>query len=145
MSKSSWRCPACGAKLVVRNLSHACGAFSVERFLEGKSARGVALFERFRAMVEAAGPCELAPAKTRVAFVREVRFASVNRVGATSIDVHFVLPRRIESPRIRRVEVIGRVFVHHIRLAGEADLDDELASWLRASRAEYGERAWLAR
>jgi hypothetical protein len=74
-----------------------------------------------------------------------VRFASVNRVADDAIDVHFVLPRRVESERIRRVEKVDRVYVHHLRLAAPADFDDELRAWLAASRAEYGEQAWLAR
>jgi hypothetical protein len=141
--KSLWVCPRCGAKLVAKNLSHACGAFSVDRFLEGKGARARTLFERFVACVAAAGTYELAPAKTRIAFQSRVRFASVNRVTDDAIDVHFVLPRRVESPRIRRVEQVGRVFVHHVRLAAAADFDDELRAWLAAARDEYGDRRWL--
>src|SRR5688572_6716999 len=41
-----WRCPKCGAKLITRNLSHACGEHSIEAFLKGKSERSRALFER---------------------------------------------------------------------------------------------------
>src|SRR5262252_10803678 len=99
-----WECPRCGVKLVARNLSHACGDHSVEKFLEGKTVVGRDLFRRFLALIVRCGPYELAPAKTRVAFMASVRFASVNRIGRDSIDVHFVLPRIIESPRLRRVE-----------------------------------------
>ncbi len=142
--KPLWSCPACGAKLVVRNLSHACGDYSAERFLAGKSEVGRALFERFRALVAACGPYELAPAKTRVAFMVRVRFASVNRVGDDYIDAHLVLPRRLASPRFRRVEAIGPCFVHHLRL-GAGDFDAELRRWIRAAYREYGERTLLRR
>jgi len=135
-----WHCPECGARLVTRNLSHACGAYSVEAFLDGKSARGRALFERFRALVAACGPHTLAPAKTRVAFMVRVRFASVNRVTKDAIHVHFVLPRVLESARFNRVEAIGKVWVHHLRLARDEDFDEELAGWLAASYEEYGEQ-----
>jgi hypothetical protein len=140
-----WACPRCGAKLVAENMSHACGAFSVDAFLAGKGRRGRALFARFTRCVAACGPYELAPAKTRIAFLSRVRFASVNRLSDEAIDVHFVLPRCIDSPRIRRVEKVGNVFVHHLRLVAPADFDDELRSWLAAAREEYGERRWLER
>lgn len=140
-----WTCPRCGVKLVARNLSHACGEWSIARFLDGKTDAGRALFERFVALIAACGPYDVAPAKTRVAFLARVRFASVNRVGRDSIDVHFVLPRALASPRFRRVERVGKLYVHHLRLARARDFDRELRAWLRASYAEYGQRAWLDR
>jgi len=66
---AEWRCPRCGVKLVARNLSHSCGAFSVEKLLAGSGARARDLFARFEALVAACGPYEVAPAKTRVAFL----------------------------------------------------------------------------
>jgi hypothetical protein len=138
-----WECPRCGAKLIARNLSHACGTYSIEKFLEGKTDVGRDLFTQFVTLIERCGPYKPAPAKTRVAFMAAVRFASVNRVGSDSIDVHFVLPRPIESPRFRRVEHLGKLHVHHVRLHDQQDFDRELADWLCQSYREYGQRGWL--
>ncbi len=139
-SPTLFECPRCGAKLVHENLSHSCVRTSVDAFLAGKPRD---LFDRFVAVVASCGAYEVAPAKTRVAFLVKVRFASVNRVTPHAIDVHFVLPRRIESPRIARVEHVGNVYVHHLRLTKPEDFDRELKGWIRASRREYGERRWL--
>ena len=144
-AKPLWKCPKCGVSLVSRNLSHACGDYSIAKFLQGKSDRGRALFGKFEALIARCGPYEVAPAKTRVAFLARVRFASVNRVGGDAIDVHFVLPRALASRRFRRVEKVGNVWVHHLRLAGVRDFDRELARWLREAYAEYGEQRWLMR
>src|SRR5689334_14085378 len=138
-----WRCPRCGARLVARGMSHACGAYSVDAFLEGKSETARHLFDGFVGLIATCGPYDVAPAKTRVAFMAAVRFASVNRAGRDSIDVHFVLPRRIDSPRLRRVEHLGKLHVHHVRLEGPEDFNHELAGWLRQSYWEYGQRGWL--
>lgn len=138
-----WECPHCGAKLISKNLSHSCGAFSVEKFLQGKTDIGRDLFGRFAAMIARCGPYEVAPAKTRVAFMGKVRFASVNRVGHDYIDVHFVLPRPIDSPRLRRLEHLGKLYVHHLRLREGREFDRELSDWLRLSYLEYGQRGWL--
>jgi hypothetical protein len=143
MANKHWQCPRCGAKLIARNLSHACGAYSVETFLSGKSDTGRDLFARFVTLIAECGAHEVAPAKTRVAFMAKVRFASVNRVGRDSIDAHFVLPRALESSRFRRVEHLGKLYVHHLRLRVPEDFDRELAGWLRQSYREYGQRAWL--
>jgi hypothetical protein len=140
-----WECSRCGAKLIARNLSHACGAYSVEKFLEGKTDIGRDLFKRFVALIAQCGPYELAPAKTRVAFMASVRFASVNRIGRDFLDVHFVLPRTIDSPRLRRVEHVGKQYVHHLRLRDRRDFNRELADWLCQSYIEYGQRGWLTK
>ena len=145
MPAGPWKCPRCGASLVARNLSHACGDYSVEKFLEGKSVTGRRLFRNFAALIAKCGPYTLAPAKTRVAFMAAVRFASVNRVGADAIDVHFVLPWAIDSRRLRRVERVGKLYVHHLRLRARGDFDAELAGWLCQSYREYGQRRWLER
>ena len=139
-----WECPRCGAKLIAKNLSHACGPYSIEKFLDGKSDVGRDLFRRFVTLIERCGPYEVAPAKTRVAFMAVVRFASVNRVGHDFIDVHFVLPRAIDSPRFRSVEHLGKLHVHHVRLCDRRDFDRELARWLGQSYREYGQRGWLS-
>jgi hypothetical protein len=97
-----WSCPRCGAKLLTRNLSHACGDYSIEKFL-----------------------------------------AATTDAGRDSIDVHFVLPRIIVSPRFRKVEQLGKLYVHHLRLGDPRDFNRELAGWLRQSYREYGQRAWL--
>jgi hypothetical protein len=140
-----WCCPKCGVKLVAKNLSHSCGDWSVDRFLEGKSASERALYLAFTAAIAACGPHDVAPAKTRVAFLAQVRFASVNRLSGETMDVHFVLPSALESERLRRVESVGKLFVHHVRITRVADIDDELRAWLAKSYVEYGERTWLAR
>lgn len=75
----------------------------------------------------------------------KVRFASVNRVAKGSIDVHFVLPRPLASPRFRKVEQLGKLYVHHLRIVERQELDPELAAGLRDSYAEYGQRGWLAK
>src|SRR5262245_21888754 len=140
-----WVCPRCGVKLVARNLSHSCGDYSVDAFLRGKTPSARALFDGFVALVAACGPYDVAPTKTRVAFLAQVRFASVNKVAADSIDIHLVLPRKLPGKRFRRIEQLGKLYVHHLRLADPVDFDQELAGWVRASYAEYGQRGWLAR
>jgi len=73
-----WTCRKCGRSFVGKNIWHACGSYSVEGSLDGKGARARELFEGFERLIAACGPYEVAPAKTRVAFMGRVRFAGVH-------------------------------------------------------------------
>ena len=47
------------------------------------------------------------------------------------LDGHLVLARRIDSPRLRRVEVYSpRNVLHAFRLAGPGEVDDEFTVYL---------------
>jgi hypothetical protein len=126
----TWKCPKCGAKLVVRNLSHACGPYSVPRFLAGKGPAARALFRALVGLVRACGPFDYAPAKTRVAFLVRIRFASVNGLSDRAMRFHFLLKRREDSPRIARIEKIGSWYVHHMRVTRPEELDAEVGRWV---------------
>jgi hypothetical protein len=118
---------------------HACGDFSVEGFLEGKGPRARALFEAFEQMVAACGPYEVAPAKTRVAFMGRVRFAGVNAISDRGMTISFALPRPLDDPRIRKVEHIAKGWHGHwMRITRTEELDDELLGWLRESYHQMG-------
>lgn len=102
----------------------------MEKFLSGKGPRAQELFDSFARLIATCGPYDVAPAKTRVAFMASVRFASVNRVSAIGIDAHFILHRPLASPRFRRVERLGKLYVHHLRFTDPSQMDDEVRRWL---------------
>jgi Domain of unknown function (DUF5655) len=140
-----WTCPKCGRRFVGRNMSHACGDYSVEAFLAGKGERARELFNVFEGLVAACGPYEVAPAKTRVAFMGRVPFASANSLSDRGMNIHFGLPRRLRSRRIRKEEELGSWFVHHLRITSVDELDDELLAWLRESYHQMGMQERLSR
>lgn len=86
---------------------HACGDYSVEGFLEGKGNRARELFDGFKRLIAACGPHEVAPAKTRVAFMGRVRFAGVNAISDQGMTIAFGLPRPMRHPRVRKMEDFG--------------------------------------
>jgi uncharacterized protein DUF5655 len=112
--------------------------------MEGKGQRARELFDGFESLIAACGPYEVAPAKTRIAFMGRVRFASVNAVSEKGMSVHFGLPRLLRSPRVRKVERLGGWYVHNLRIAGPEELDDELLGWLRESYRQMGMQERLA-
>jgi hypothetical protein len=114
-------------------MSHACGQYTVEAFLENRPQAARELFDGFVRLASSCGPVTFAPAKTRVAIMARTRFCAVNSLSSTSLRAHFVLPYRLEHPRIHRVEVVGPLLVHHVTLTDVGQLDDELREWLCAS------------
>ena len=122
-----WVCPRCGQAFVNRNQFHSCARYDLEEPFHGKAASVRELFEALRHMIEVNGPVTLVPYRDRVGFMVRVRFA-----GATPrqrwLEVSFWLTRRLDSPRLRKVETLmPRVHIHTLRLASPEELDEELS------------------
>jgi hypothetical protein len=137
--RALWTCPKCGSRFVGKNTWHACGDYSIEGFLDGKGVRARELFEGFERLIAACGPYEVAPAKTRVAFMGRVRFAGVNALSDRGMTVAFGLPYPLPHPRIRKIEDYGGGWYGHwMRITEPKELDDELLGWLRESFHQMG-------
>jgi hypothetical protein len=126
-------------------MAHACGDYSIERFLAGRNAPARALFERFAALVESCGPVLPAPALRRVAFMVRVRFCAVERLSNRSLRAEFGLPYTLSSPRIARIEELSPGwFVHWLTIRSVDECDAELRGWRCASRRFMGEQQRFA-
>jgi hypothetical protein len=127
-----WVCSKCGRPFANRNQSHSCVRRTRTDFLKDKPDSAKALFDGFVRLVEECGPILMAPAKTRVGFQVKMIFASVNRLTDRALDAHVILARRFEHPRFRKIESLSPGnHVHHFRIHGPEDLDDEVRAWLR--------------
>jgi hypothetical protein len=112
-------------------MNHSCEKHSLDEPFREKPAEILRLFDAVRQIVEAIGPVTLVPYRDRVAFMVRVRFAGV-RPGRSWLDVDFWLTRRIESPRFKRIETLSPyAHVFTVRVTDPADVDSELAGWLR--------------
>src|SRR5690242_16189001 len=70
-----WICPACGARLVSRNLSHSCGRWSLETLFASATPSALALARTYVAMLHSLGDVQVIAQKTRLVAVARVRFA----------------------------------------------------------------------
>ncbi len=125
-------------------MSHACGPYSVEAFLAGKSERARSLFEAFVRLVSRCGPVTPAPASTRVAFMVRTRFCAVERLSDRSMRAQFGLPYQLESPRIEKVDNLNGWYVHWLTLRALDEFDDELQRWLCTAYHQMGEQQRFA-
>lgn len=134
-----WPCPNCGRSFANRNQSHFCGQYDLDAHFAGKTDEVRKLFDALVALLESCGPVKILPEKTRIAFQVRMSFAAVS-IRRTYIVGHFVLARRLDSPRFVRIETYSpRNHLHQFRLHHLTELDMEFASWAREAY-EVGEQ-----
>lgn len=122
---------------------HSCGKFSLEDLFSRSDPRVAKLFHEFAAMVRACGSVHMIPQKSRVVFQARMRFAGV-MPRKSHLICHFILPRRIESPRFYKIETFNpHCHAHYLRVTEEDELDREVVRWL-AKAYEVGEQKHLA-
>jgi hypothetical protein len=137
-----WSCPTCGRPFANRNQSHACGRHDLAHHFLRKSLDVRRLFDAVTAAIEAIGPVQVLPEKTRIAFQTRMSFAQVTP-RRNWLDGHVVLARRLEHPRFRSIQTISpRNHVHAFRLTRLADIDDDFRAWL-AEAYEVGAQRHL--
>ncbi len=89
------------------------------------------MFEAFRAALEEeGGPVRLSVAKTRIGLIIKITFAAV-MPRKRYLRAHILLLRRVHSPRFVRGDHVHPYWVYFFEIRDEADLDDEMRSWLR--------------
>lgn len=141
MTGALWRCPRCGHEFVTRNLWHSCVRVPLADHFTGKPSLRRRTWQRWVAAARSCGPVTVYAQKTRIVIQARVRFAGAV-VRRSYLDASLWLHRRIEHPRLRRVEDFGRLgVVHHFRLEHPDDVDDALVALLgEAHRAAVDPR-----
>lgn len=132
-SKPLWRCPRCGKYYVTKNMWHACSRHTLDEHFEQRDPKLRFLFNSIVGLLKRNGPLKINPDKTGIAFQVRMRFCGVY-VRKNSLDLGFLLPRRLDHWRVRKIVPYSpRCYGHHVAIAAPADLDDELAGWLKES------------
>ena len=123
-----WQCPRCGHRFVTKNLWHSCVRVSLADHFRGKPPARRKTWNQWLATARACGPVTAYAQKTRIVIQARVRFAgAVVRDGY--LDAGLWLRRRIEHPRLWRVQDLGKLgYGHHFRLEKPSDIDGALQS-----------------
>jgi hypothetical protein len=133
--KPLWNCPRCGNDFVNKNQYHSCRRGSIDDVFASKPPEVRKLFDGLLRILESFGPVKVVAYRDRVGFMVRVRFAGASP-RSKWLDVSFWLPRRLEHPRIRRLETIyPNAHVHSVRVTRLEDFDPELSRWLREAYA----------
>jgi hypothetical protein len=139
-----WTCPRCGHRFVSANLWHSCSRYTLDEAFARARPNVRACFDRFVELVERCGPVVVIAQKTRIALMVQVRFAGAT-VLRDRLRISFALGRRVEHPRLVKVETYGPRWIgHRLEVREPAELDDPaIAAWLCESYRDLGERASL--
>lgn len=127
-----WTCPKCNQKFVNTNQWHSCGQNTVGEFLADKTDISLNLYKQLISEFKNIGDFELHPAKTRIALNKNMRFASINKLGKDYLDAHLVFTQRFEdSLCFHKIDTVtDNAHVHHFRLYHKEDITDELIMYL---------------
>lgn len=122
-----WSCPECGRRFASRGQTHSCGSLgSLEDHFQHTSPAVRATFDRFRVVVEACGPVEVLPQKTRIAFHARMSFA-VLVPRREWLSGHLVLASVVDDPHFTRITTYSpQNHVHDFRLAAPDDIDADM-------------------
>src|SRR5687768_1864686 len=135
-----WTCPVCKHKFYNRNQAHSCVMVTVDDFLQGKPEEMILLFRQFLSKYMEIGAFEIHPVKTRVALLKLMRFASVNRITKDHLDIHLVLTSPCNDPLFYKIDNLdNRFFVHHFRLSKASDITPQLERYMKKAY-QVGER-----
>jgi len=128
--KPLWTCPACGQRFVTSNMSHSCGAHTIEEHFHDKSPEIRELFDALVVAVRNIGPVHVYAQKTRIVFQTRGRFVAVIP-RKSHLGGHLWLKRSRYHPLFHRIDPLGRDFVHNFRLMRREDLDQSFCDLLR--------------
>jgi Domain of unknown function (DUF5655) len=138
-----WVCPHCAARLVSHNLWHSCGQFTLEALFADAEPAALDLASKYVAMLHYLGDVQVIPQKTRLVCVARVRFGGLSP-RKDGFLASFALHHWLDSPRIVKTADYGpRWRGHYVRVRTEADLDNELRSWLQEAHDTVGLQADL--
>jgi hypothetical protein len=99
--------------------------------LDQMSPQVAPLYDRFVNLLQGLGPVTILPTQSRVDFQRQIIFASV-QFSQDDMRVQLILPRRVDDPRMVRIEVFSEDKVSHtLVLRSVDDFDARFTAWLQ--------------
>lgn len=104
---------------------------TVEDHLNTATPKAAELYKRFAELVQTFGVVSVVPTQTRIDFQVRMIFATVE-FREDSLLVNLVLPQRVESPRIIRVDTYTQSsFANYLYIRTFDDYDAEFSAWLQ--------------
>lgn len=100
--KPPWTCPKCGREFASKSAYHGCGNYSLEGYLAGKNAAGVALFNSLAAEAKKIPAVTLRAAKTQITFRVRANFMMV-AVSGRGLQGYIILPRAVPKPYFKKI------------------------------------------
>lgn len=109
----------------------------IATLLAGRPASVRAIHDRIWGIVEGLGEVEVAPKKGYVSLRRRTQFAML-KPAAKHVDLALILPGEPVTERLESAATFNALFTHRVRVRSEAEVDDQLAGWIREAYDRAG-------
>jgi hypothetical protein len=128
---------------VSRNLWHSCVQVTLEELFARSEPSVLELARTYVSMLHSLGDVQVIPQRTRLVCVARVRFAGLSP-RKDGFLASFSLHRWLDSPRIVKTADYGpRWRSHYVLVQSQADLNDELMTWLQEAHDVVGMQSGL--
>src|SRR6185369_323502 len=137
-----WTCPDCDRVFARAGQKHMCERYSADTLLDAATPAARSLYHALLGRLAQLGPFDLAPTRRQIGLRGERRiFAGLSFQG-DQLRGYLDIPRRVDSPRFRRVsDYTHHLWVHHFVIGDVAEIDDEFSGWMAESLAIGHEQA----
>jgi len=89
-----------------------------------------AIHDRIWGIVDGLGEVEVAPKKGYLSLRHRTQFAMI-KPAAKHVDLGLILPGEPVTERLESAATFNALFTHRVRVRSEAEVDDQLAGWIR--------------
>lgn len=126
-----WTCPSCRRKFGRSKQGHECApAMSLEEYFSTGPEHERPVCEAVIAFLGGLGPLHVEPVSVGIFLKRSSTFAQL-RPMTRWVALSFVLPRKLEHPRLaRKVYSSGSRHHHVVNLRSADEVDDVVRGWL---------------
>ncbi len=125
-----WTCPRCERVFKSTNQSHYCNVVDIDDLFKGKPPELLLAFDKLLVEVIDWEPCGVGAAKKAIVFSSQKAWLIV-RPMSKELDLKFYYGERIENEQIKKVQMWGKKFAHHIRVNNEYQLTEEVFQLLK--------------
>ena len=134
-NRKIWQCQVCKKEFAKINQSHKCEVVDVNTLFYNKGADLFDLYEYLLSNLKKIGGWTVTTSKKAITIYAESKIAFVGiEIRKSSIDIWFVLNRRIEEFPIYKIEQPSKnKFGHFLRLQTKGDIDKVLIKWIKES------------
>jgi hypothetical protein len=131
VNTSFWKCPRCGRQFLRKGQVHSCVFFPIDYHFDNKPAKLKKIFDLVLQELRKNGPLRVDAVKSGINLAGKSHFGEVH-VLRDRLNLGFVMSRKIDNPRIRRVQKItDRTYFHTVNLKELSDIDAQLLNWLK--------------
>ena len=125
-----WTCPACQRQFKTANQSHSCVSTTIDDLFVDRPDHLVLAFDTLMTLVLHWEPVSFGASANTIVFTNSKAFLIV-RPMTKVLDIKFYYDEPLSSEKLHKVSAFYGKYAHHIRIADEAEITDEVIELIR--------------